>query len=477
MAVIEGTAAAETLQGTDEKDVIYGYGGADTITGWSGGDTIYGGGGNDRITMGDTTHTGGNRAYGGAGNDLIYAGSDRDRLYGGAGDDFIFLGFERGQFKNLFGYGGAGDDRFWVSSYSSATIEGGDGTDSMILMRMQGGAVTVRESGGSWTIVQAADNWYVTSDVVVTATGVENLTLYGSYFDDDVISGAGDDVLILGTGRNYADAGAGNDFVSYLSSGANTMIGGLGDDTLSVGLAGAPYFVVGQDGTADDGMLSEISGFEHYHVSGSYSHDYIALGEGNDMTYRSRGHDTMIGNGGNDTLNGGAGDDQLFGGAGNDVLRGGPGLDALFGGDGDDKLFLNSGAGVAYGGDGNDRIEVGADESTLYGGAGRDKFVVGNHLGQASLVMDFITGEDRIQIRSAVLDDYAGPTGRLAAGMLVFGAADLAGGQFVLTYDGGSDRTHLWWDRDGSSGNLPLQHLLQFDTGAVSIAHSDIVIL
>jgi len=477
MTTILGTPMGEPLAGTDDKDLIYGYGGNDTIASSSGGDTIYGGAGDDVVTVADTVHRGGNRVYGGNGNDLLYSGSDRDRLFGGAGDDHLFLGFGRYFLENVLMDGGDGNDRFWVGEYSSGTLHGGAGDDEMVVNRREGGAVNIRESGGDWTITQAPDNWFVFDERVVTVTGVERLAFNGGLHGDDVYSGAGDDVLHMGEGANRALAGAGNDLVSYAATDANTLRGGAGEDSLAVGLRSAPYFVVGQDGTADDGMNSVLSGFEHYSVGGSGQGDFISLGTGNDRADGAWGNDTILGGEGNDTLIGGRGNDSLSGGAGNDVLRAGSGFDLLEGGDGDDKLFLNNSASLAYGGDGNDRIELGSGESTLYGGAGRDRFVVGHKLDQASLVMDFLTGEDRIQIRSDVLSDYAGATGRLAAGMLVFGAADIAGGQFVLTYDDGTDRTHLWWDRDGNTGNLPLQHLLQFDTGAVSIAHSDIIIL
>lgn len=479
MALIEGTALGETLQGGDGRDEIFGYGGNDTITGWSGGDTVRGGSGSDRIWVGNAVHTGGNRVYGEGGNDFLYAGSTRDRLFGGNGDDFIAVGAFSGIdfLREVRAVGGAGNDRFWVGSFSDGVLDGGDGNDVMTIRRDAIANSMVRWLDGIWTIVQDPDNRFTFAPMTITASSVENLDFQGSVLVDDIIAGDGNDTIHAGEGANIVDAGGGDDLVSYAATHANTLQGGAGEDTLAVGLRQAPYFVAGADGAADDGMASILQGFEHFRVAGSASNDIIAFRGGNDWADGSFGADTIYGGDGNDTLTGGQGHDLLDGGAGNDILRAGAGFDTLEGGDGIDRLLMTRDAGLAYGGDGNDRIVVGNGEATLYGGAGRDIFVINAMHAQASVVMDFTSGADRIRIQSSVLADYDGPTGRVVDGMLVFGAADIASGQFVLTYDGDTDRTNLWWDRDGNAGSLPIHLLLQFDTGTVQIAHSDIVIV
>jgi hypothetical protein len=73
--VIVGTAAGETIQGTNKGDCIDGRGGNDTIYGGNGQDVLLGGDGDDTI-------------YGGNGADYIFGGDGNDTMYGNnAGDN------------------------------------------------------------------------------------------------------------------------------------------------------------------------------------------------------------------------------------------------------------------------------------------------------------------------------------------------------------------------------------------------------
>ena len=433
MALIEGTAAGETLAGGDDRDTILGYGGNDTITGWSGGDTVRGGPGDDRITVGDTVYRGGNRVYGEGGNDWIEAGSTRDRLFGGAGDDFIAIGgFGRDFLRKVHAHGGYGDDRFWVGTYSDGVLDGGAGDDLLTVRRNGLANTTVRGADGTWTIVQDPDNWFTFAPLEIVATGIERLEYTGSVLVDDVIAGGGNDTIHVGEGANIVDAGAGDDLVSYAATHANTLDGGAGEDTLAAGLRQSPYFVVADDGSDDDGMGSVLQGFEHFRVGGSGRADFVSFRDGNDWADGSMGADTILGGGGNDTLFGGRGNDELHGGDGNDTLQGGGGQDSLFGGDGRDRLM---------GGPGND---------TLTGGAGADAFVFGNRGLGDDLIMDFASGEDRILFSVAFLGSDPGWRGATAATNLAFGAPNAATGQFVVTYEPLFGLTTIAWDADGT---------------------------
>jgi Ca2+-binding RTX toxin-like protein len=435
MALIEGTAAGETLAGGDDRDTILGYGGDDTITGWSGGDTVRGGAGNDRITVGDTVHRGGNRVYGEGGNDWIEAGSSRDRLFGGVGNDFIAIGgFGRDFLREVQAFGGVGDDRFWVGTYSAGTLDGGAGDDQMVVWRNGLADTTVRGADGNWTIVQDADNWFTFAPQEIVATGIERLEYFGSVLVDDVIAGSGNDTIGVGEGANIVDAGGGDDLVSYAATHANVLNGGAGEDTLAVGLRQSPYFVVAADGSADDGMTSVLQGFEHFRIAGSASSDFVSFRDGNDWADGSFGADSLHGGGGNDTLIGGRGNDALHGDAGNDTLQGGAGQDLLYGGDGRDRLM---------GGPGND---------TLTGGAGADAFVFGSRGLGDDLIMDFASGQDRLLFSVAFLGSDPGWRGATAAANLAFGGANAATAQFVVFYEPVFGLTTLAWDADGTGG-------------------------
>ena len=169
-------------------------------------------------------------------------------------------------------------------------------------------------------------------------------------------------------------------------------------------------------------------GVAHY-VFGSAEADSAVGEDAADVFFGARGADTLSGEGG---------DDRLRGGRGHDSIEGGEGADSLRGGRGDDRVV---------GGEGDDRITGGAGNDTLEGGAGRDSFVFKGPLGDADLVADFVSGEDRILLRQDTFD--AIELGRLDDGVF----AVIEGGVATeadqrLIYDQGAGA--LYYDADGS---------------------------
>ena len=82
---IFGTAAADTIIGTDVADLIFAFAGDDMIFGGEGNDCIIGGDGEDLIFG----NAGGDHLVGGEGNDVIKGFSGDDKLTGGAGTDIL----------------------------------------------------------------------------------------------------------------------------------------------------------------------------------------------------------------------------------------------------------------------------------------------------------------------------------------------------------------------------------------------------
>ncbi|WP_162619508.1 Ig-like domain-containing protein [Salinicola peritrichatus] len=95
--IIEGTSANETLDGGSDSQRLYGYEGNDTLNGGDGADLLRGGAGNDTLN-------------GGAGNDLLIDGNGSDIFDAGAGDDLIV-----------------------ASGNGFASVDGGDGFDTLLL--------------------------------------------------------------------------------------------------------------------------------------------------------------------------------------------------------------------------------------------------------------------------------------------------------------------------------------------------------
>ena len=117
---------------------------------------------------------------------------------------------------------------------------------------------------------------------------------------------------------NWSIGNSGNNVLNGLG-GANSLFGGLGDDTYVVNVGDTLIENVGE-GT--DLILSSISwtigaNLENLTLTGNGSIN----GTGNGLA------NVLTGNRGNNILDGGAGDDTLFGGAGNDILTGGLGAD------------------------------------------------------------------------------------------------------------------------------------------------------
>ena len=114
MAIIVGTNASETINGTNQSDVILAS---------NGNDTVNGGGGNDIVT-------------GGNGNDTLNGGADNDILAGGNGDDTL----DGGSGSDLLGGGNGKDILIYRASENVNTFDiydGGSGQDTLRLIVTQ----------------------------------------------------------------------------------------------------------------------------------------------------------------------------------------------------------------------------------------------------------------------------------------------------------------------------------------------------
>lgn len=111
------------------------------------------------------------------------------------------------------------------------------------------------------------------NDVIQTGDGDDVIISRGG--EDIIVSGDGDDIIVSGSGDDYIEAGDGDDLV----------IAGSGDDI----------------------------------VYGGQGYDLIIAGSGNDYVDGGADNDLIIGNSGNDILLGGAGSDILLAGRGNDL--------------------------------------------------------------------------------------------------------------------------------------------------------------
>lgn len=180
----------QTLRGTDQAERIEGGDGDDTISGQGGSDTLIGGEGEDTLEGGDRQDI----LFGGEGDDSLSGDRDADFLVGNAGDDTL----DGGNWDDILA-GGAGKD----------LLKGGAGDDVLV------GGFLDQEAGGDATDL-TPELW-------------EELK-------GDLTSGASDLTAALNGGaETIADALDVPDAkVQSDSDGADTLIGGEGDDTLGL---------------------------------------------------------------------------------------------------------------------------------------------------------------------------------------------------------------------------------------------------
>ncbi len=237
------------------------FGAGDTFTGSNGGDTILGQGGADTINAG-------------LGNDTLSGGAGADTLNGGGGDDVI------------------------AASADDAAIDGGTGTDLLLLdasASVASLAATFSAAGISFT------------GLATNLVNMEQLEL---------TSGSGADTFTVTgpvTGHFGFHAGAG---VDRLTANLSTV-------AAQVVLNGAGLNL------SDASLTSNLSGIEEFHVTSGSGNDLLTGGSGADVLSAGAGNDAVSGGAGNDTLSGGDGDDNVDGGTGIDSLDGGAGVDIV----------------------------------------------------------------------------------------------------------------------------------------------------
>ncbi|QIK76170.1 calcium-binding protein [Nocardioides piscis] len=218
----------------------------------------------------------------------------------------------------------------------------------------------------------------------------------GDGIDDEVLSGGGDDHLVLRiagvskTTVGWYDGGAGVDIVTVQSATAalDVALDGriLVDGVQAAGLNGFHNAYVAASrvvlrGTGDDDRLS-VTGCD-LRIHGGAGDDtllrvggagFVALPQCEDKlrSFGGPGDDKIYGNTDSDRLSGNAGNDVLTGDGDPDVLLGGPGHDRLRGSLGADVLEGHGGDDILEGEDGNDTILGGRGGDTAFGGEDKD---------------------------------------------------------------------------------------------------------
>lgn len=182
MAILSGTDAPNTINGTADGDVINGYAGNDILRGKGG-------------------------------NDIIDGGQGDDTLQGGDGDDVI--AGSAGIYQGIWGAYGV-----IIGSAGNDVINGGNGIDTVSYAHGYANkGIIVDLAAGTATTTTGHD----------TLVSIENVT--GSLWDDTLLGSSVANYLDGFGGNDKLDGRGGNDSL-YGYGGNDTLLGGSGNDEL-----------------------------------------------------------------------------------------------------------------------------------------------------------------------------------------------------------------------------------------------------
>lgn len=405
-----GTTGDDEFTGSFAPDSIQGYGGNDVLSGGMGNDDIIGSEGDDIL-------------HGNEGNDDLYDGVGQDVVYGDAGDDEFYIEYDSGADRFI---GGVGDDKYYFrksdSNAFTAQIEEdlAGGIDTVYSMSynttlsanvenlvaehggvryVQNGSVVPRMLVGNdlanvISIAPAVGANSHVGMVYLLDGGAGTDTYIGSEADEIYVVDNPDDVIIeqnvpgyrssdtVRASFSYSIAGraelenveltvagttaigneGGNRLDGLMAYGANTLIGGNGDDVYVIDYQ--DVMVEGISGGRDTAIVGRLqSGSDYFDVPiGTYV-EVFQLHEdlGNAHLRGNAENNVLVGNSYSNWLSGGAGDDELRVGAGMSAYIN----DRLDGDEGNDLLVAGGGNAGLYGGKGNDVIQLGWGANTV----------------------------------------------------------------------------------------------------------------
>ncbi len=329
-------SGADSITTGANRDVVLGGDGGDTIASGEGLGILMGDSGKVVVDEGETTRP--------ASMVTIQSARDgADNVTSGAGIDFAILG-------------GAGD-----------TADMGDGVNYVL---GDDGSILVAGSGPATVALETAASTNGGADSITTGSGRD--TAIGGDFGDTFVLGEGDNAVLGDSGKvtitegainpaemaTIASARDGDDNVTT-GAGIDLAILGLGADTAQLG--DGDNRVIGDSGII---RTTGVPGNEYMETTdpANGGDDDITTGVGHDIAMGGQGVDTLTTNAGYDVV---VGDNAIIqkngaGGlhtlrsltgdyGGNDVLDSGDGNDILVGGLGDDLITVGNGEDVALG--------------------------------------------------------------------------------------------------------------------------------
>ena len=287
-------------------------------------------------------------------------------------------------------------------------------TDASVVINSSG--TTVSQGGVPVSTTNSAGAGQVTAlvtgsnDVIDASSDASPVELVSSGFDNTLIGGSGDDLLVASTGANSLVGGGGDDTL-VSNGGDDTLVGGSGNadfkinpghDPLVIGAAGSntldfsistvPITInLGLEGGQEqfvDPENDEVTLVGHFNeYISSPNGDNVTANDGNDLIYALTGNTTITGGAGKDSIVGGSGNDIIYALTGNTTITGGSGNESITGGSGNDIIYALTGNTTITGGSGNESITGGSGNDIIYaltgnttitGGSGHESITGGS---------------------------------------------------------------------------------------------------
>lgn len=316
-------------------------------------------------------------AFSGAGNDTVRGGSGNDVFDAGPGNDSFEGGLGSDELKMEFGNGAlaalslSGTPTLGWTLKSAATellkLEFINGKWRTTDLRSSSDIannsmpfgvdtlVDVEQIGLNSSMAMTNENYHfrVANLSLSVSNGTPNVVLKDAVLmgtmGNDVLSGSSnDDQIFAFAGDDSINAGAGNDSIMVYDSGlTDTIVGGLGWDSLNLRLSGSPYVMgnnisgvesinfelgqltgVTQSVTLNSGLFTGSSTQQiNINAWNGSSNNFIVNGSSvtaSNQSFRFHnfgGNDSLVGTAGNDWFNSGEGNDTIVGGAGQDDVE------------------------------------------------------------------------------------------------------------------------------------------------------------
>ncbi|HEX8239826.1 MAG TPA: calcium-binding protein [Allosphingosinicella sp.] len=340
----DGGVGADTIDGAGGKDSIFGSAGHDTLRGGEGDDTLNGELGDDLLEGGDGSDvlnggTGRDRLYGGEGDDrLSSGGGGSDHLYGEAGNDILTLyAWDSDRGAILYAGGGDGDDTIFINITGVVTVDGGSGSDRIVVQDLWSSAATLTLGAGRDTIQLYPYYRHENSNGVTVTDFVAGPD--GDMVDWDGYLG----ISLIGWNRITNPFALG--YVRLLQSGGDTLVqidrdaGGSRSSFVTI--------LTLKNVSASTLEAGNFDGFDPQApllVTGTAGADTLSGTPGRDQVDGGGGNDVLrLHQGGDDIANGGAGNDVFLFGATMDRF------DSADGGSGIDQIALQGGIAFTFG--------------------------------------------------------------------------------------------------------------------------------